>query len=443
MVSVKLLSRLLWNSVQLRKEAPWGMAKRFYTTSEPDVITMKQFRKDMLKMMSSLITWIETTDKEKIMSNMPTEQSQLPTMSMADSLLKGVIPLSISGKERLTYLTPYKDQVRFGRLLEDLDTFAVACCYKHNESSSHPDGEYQVPRAIWTLLVDRIDLAPAFRQVSADRDILLSGHVTWVGKSSIEATIDVSQKDLSGQSQKLIEAVFLMVAKNPINNSSVLVNPLKAATEQERAILAVSESHQKQRKLMADESLLKTAPSEMEQTLIHEIFLSSLDPSASTFKARIKPADSMWMEDTTLKTVRICFPEQKNLYNKIFGGFLMRQAFELAWANACIYSKNRCITVAVDDIIFKAPVAIGSFLYFSSQVAYTENHQMQVRVYAEVRDPETGASCTTNEFHFTLETADGRPVPTALPKTYAESMIYLDSRRRFEEAMLLRRQQTL
>lgn len=35
------------------------------------------------------------------------------------------------------YLTPF-DQVRFGRLLEDLDTFAVACCYKHNENPALP-----------------------------------------------------------------------------------------------------------------------------------------------------------------------------------------------------------------------------------------------------------------------------------------------------------------
>lgn len=60
-----------------------------------------------------------------------------------------------------------------------------------------------------------------------------------------------------------------------------------------------------------------------------------------------------WMEESMLKTVRICFPEQKNLYNKIFGGFLMRQAFELAWANGCVYSKNRLVrdTQIVDIVI--------------------------------------------------------------------------------------------
>ena len=29
--------------------------------------------------------------------------------------------------------------------------------------------------------------------------------------------------------------------------------------------------------------------------------------------------------------------QQKNIYHKIFGGFLMRQAFELAWTDAALY----------------------------------------------------------------------------------------------------------
>ena len=44
------------------------------------------------------------------------------------------------------------------------------------------------------------------------------------------------------------------------------------------------------------------------------------------------------MEDNRLKNVIICFPEQRNLYNKIFGGFLMRQAFELAWTSVALFT---------------------------------------------------------------------------------------------------------
>lgn len=66
------------------------------------------------------------------------------------------------------------------------------------------DGTFQVPRAIWTVLVDRIDLTPAFRSVANNKDIYLRGHVTWVGKSSMEATIEVTQQDESGTEAKLL-----------------------------------------------------------------------------------------------------------------------------------------------------------------------------------------------------------------------------------------------
>ena len=48
---------------------------------------------------------------------------------------------------------------------------------------------------------------------------------------------------------------------------------------------------------------------------------------------RIKPDNSVWFEDAKLKNLIICQPENRNRFNKIFGGFIMRQAFELAWAN--------------------------------------------------------------------------------------------------------------
>ena len=48
---------------------------------------------------------------------------------------------------------------------------------------------------------------------------------------------------------------------------------------------------------------------------------------------RIKPENTVWFEDAKLKNLIVCQPEHRNRFNKIFGGFIMRQAFELAWAN--------------------------------------------------------------------------------------------------------------
>ena len=51
--------------------------------------------------------------------------------------------------------------------------------------------------------------------IQPDRDILLRGHVTWVGSTSIEVSIDVEQKKESGNWEKQLDAKFLMVARNP------------------------------------------------------------------------------------------------------------------------------------------------------------------------------------------------------------------------------------
>ena len=66
------------------------------------------------------------------------------------------------------------------------------------------DGTFQVPRAIWTVLVDRIDLTPDFCTVDINKDIKLRGHVTWAGKSSMETTTDVTQIDDSGNEVKML-----------------------------------------------------------------------------------------------------------------------------------------------------------------------------------------------------------------------------------------------
>lgn len=41
-------------------------------------------------------------------------------------------------------------------------------------------------------------------------------------------------------------------------------------------------------------------------------------------------------------------PQERNIHNKIFGGFLMRKAFELAWSTAYVFSSQKPILLAVD-----------------------------------------------------------------------------------------------
>ena len=139
---------------------------------------------------------------------------------------------------------------------------------------------------------------------------------------------------------------------------------------------------------MSQDSLFRVPPTVTEQEIIHDFFIRTVDHKAMSFKARVKPDNSVWMEDAKLKNLIVCQPENRNRFNKIFGGFIMRQAFELAWANTFVYGKARPYIVHSDDIWFRKPVEVGSMLYFNSQICYTAEDFVQTRVSAEVSTRE-------------------------------------------------------
>jgi len=77
--------------------------------------------------------------------------------------------------------------------------------------------------------------------LQTDKNIRLSGHVSWVGRSSMEVCIWVDQLADSGKFKKIFNAIFLMVARDPINKRAALVNPLVGGNEQETAYIKMGE----------------------------------------------------------------------------------------------------------------------------------------------------------------------------------------------------------
>ena len=217
-----------------------------------------------------------------------------------------------------------------------------------------------------------------------------------------------------------------------LHRGSSFVNQLVAEEARERELLERGERNKIQRLAVSTESLFKHPPSEEEKRVIHDFFIRTVDHKALSFKARVLPPHSRWMEDSKLKNIIVCQPENRNRFNKIFGGFLMRLAFELGWANAFVYSGQRPFIRHMDDISFKKPVPVGSLLYFNSQVCYTEGHLLQVRVSAEVLDPSSGDLSLTNVFQYTFAVpSEGEEPPSIIPKSYHEAMLYLEGRRHF------------
>uniref|UniRef100_A0A8C5RJA6 Acyl-CoA thioesterase 9 n=1 Tax=Laticauda laticaudata TaxID=8630 RepID=A0A8C5RJA6_LATLA len=283
------------------------------------------------------------------------------------------------------------------------------------------------------LVVSPSSPIPMRWHIHPDCDIKFTGNVSWVGKTSMEVKIHMLQLLDGGIYCPVLDATFVMVARDPENKRPAFVNPLIVETPEEEKIFNEGEKNKIRRLESSRASLLKVAPTADERNIIHNIFLNTLDSRTVSFRSRVLLPNSVWMQDTKLKGLEICHPQERNIFNRIFGGFLMRKAYELGWATAYSYGNSRPYVVAVDDIMFQKPVEIGSLLLLSSQVCYTEKNNIQVRVHSEVYDPDTKVHHTTNVFHFTFMIE--KEIPDVVPKTYGESMLYLDGKRHFDSVM--------
>lgn len=135
----------------------------------------------------------------------------------------------------------------------------------------------------------------------------------------------------------------------------------------------------------------------------------------------------------------------------IFGGFLLKQTFELAFCCAASFSHSRPTFVSLDPSTFDNPVPVGSVLYLTATVAYTDpplvhvgsQHgsnvedgsapqkytRVQIRIDSKVRDVEHGETKPTGQFNYTFLMEKDIKV---MPRTYSEFMIWVDARRRAE-----------
>lgn len=156
------------------------------------------------------------------------------------------------------------------------------------------------------------------------------------------------------------------------------------------------------------------------------------------------------MDDGKLQSSQIMQPQYRNRHNfMIFGGFLLKATFELAFCCAASFSHSRPSFLSLDPSTFDNPVPVGSVLYLTATVAYTDpplvdidGHtsvsdspkksrytRVQIRVDSKVRDIEHGQTKPTGQFNYTFLLEKDIKV---IPRTYEEFMIWLDAKRRVE-----------
>lgn len=320
----------------------------------------------------------------------------------------------------------------------DLDALSGIIVYKHTGPGV----------TVVTAALDRITIAHPLTEIC---DLEYSGQATFAsGRSSAEITCKVARARPEGEPSKsedvLLTCTFTMVALDPVTKKPVNIPALVCETPEEEETFRAGEAKSLAKKNMAKNSLLETEPNDPESALIHKMWLRQVqyhDPNNSLRQ----PPNVVSMAQTQLSTTSIMQPQYRNRHQTmIFGGFHMKQTFELAFCCAASFAHARPTFISADPCTFRNPVPVGSVLYLKATVAYTDpplleedgseppqsdaenpTTRVHVRVDSKVRDVEHGNARSTGQFNYTFSVPKSVKV---MPHTYQEYMMYVDARRR-------------
>ena len=111
----------------------------------------------------------------------------------------------------------------------------------------------------------------------------------------------------------------------------------------------------------------------------------------------------------------IAMPADANPSGDIFGGWLMSQ-MDLAGANAASRrSRGRCVTVAIDGMVFHEPVFIGDEVSLYCTVIRVGRTSMTIRVEAWRRSRTSDTRSKVTEAIFTYVAVDENRKPRVVP----------------------------
>jgi acyl-CoA hydrolase len=343
-----------------------------------------------------------------------TETLNQPVFRPVDTSLTRVLHLGTDESLRRRFMVlnePIPANTRFGLLLEILDKVA------EETALAYVNRFYPEARVV-TAAIDNILVRNA---ADVTRDIVFNARINHVGRSSLEVGIRVEQP--GEKASHIASCYFTMVARSGMGEEAVSVPlpPLEYADDLERKrarnTLARRDDWKQQQAVQLE------PPSRDEYRMLAGLHTAQDVPGFTGLLAGRLTTDSWEM----------MYPEQENVPQKIFGGYLIRRAFELSAICSELSAPDRSVVVAVNRINFFKPVRMGDKLHYTSRVVYTEDSYVCVEASIERIGRSRSAKALSNSCLFTFVNVDKdmvrRPVPSVYPTTYAEDARYLAAHR--------------
>lgn len=307
---------------------------------------------------------------------------------------------------------PLLGNLRFGKFLETLDKLA------EDTALSYVRQFYPEARVV-TAAIDEILIKNA---ADVNRDIAFSARINHVGRTSMEVGIHVEHP--GNPALHIASCFFTMVARVGIGDQSesVVIPPLEYLDEleQKRFDNAIAS----RAAFRSAQDAAQEPPSRDEYELLNSLHHAQEKPGFNGLLASNLVTDS-WER---------MFPVKENVPTTIFGGYLVRKAYELSSICAELVAPDRPVITAVNRINFFHPVRLGDKLHYTSRVVYTGKTSLAVEATIRRISRDRTSQALSNSCLFTFVNVDEhltpQPVPTIYPATYREDASYLAAYRR-------------
>ena len=213
-------------------------------------------------------------------------------------------PFSTDEFLKETYKNPW-GEMRFGKILEDLDALAGNIAFEHVEGNP----------LIVTAGVDRIRVR---ERPNIGADQRLSGRVTWVGSSSMEIRMRIAA---AGSDAEWLEAYFTFVTLHPETKRAIRISPLLPETDEERGAFELG-ALKAQAKKAARKNKIQIGRPLSEESLKIDTRASLLLEEAGTLlrMPSLADQDTMLISQTAQSNAMVAQPQARNLHDRIFGG---------------------------------------------------------------------------------------------------------------------------
>lgn len=300
------------------------------------------------------------------------------------------------------------------------------------------------------------------RRTDLTRNINLRTYITKVGRSSMEIRSD------AWQDERLVNVCHtIMVALDPTTMKPLVVrsktsdghsqsdhsilpplhtDPHDAKNQAER--LAMAEWHDQIRKARAASSLqlrtpISTPPTPTEVQAIHQLHqqVTRLRESSGNQPGCPPNVHPRTVGAYTFRSSAVIFPEHRNVHGKLFGGYVLSEAYNLALYATKFFAQSgqsdvhKVVPLGLDEAIFHQPVSIGDLVSFTARVVHATRYTCRVVCTVKVLDPTcpTRSPSRSNRLTFVFAATtplEHKTAPFVVPETYPEVLLHVEAARR-------------